>query len=84
MKSLSPTDLKREAVVIKDNKGWVIKVKGIMGIMPLGPRLGRRDGLPNIPRRAQTRMEAEAAAQRWNHWLAENQTVSKRKGRKRR
>lgn len=78
-------DLKREAVVVKGADGWQIKLKTtVMGIVPIGPRLARGTGLPDIPRKAETRLEAMQLAERWNAWLQSfpSQKVRKRKRRK--
>lgn len=71
MKKDAP-DLRREAVAVKDDSGWVIKLQtAVMGIVPIGPRLARGTTLPDIPKTAETSMEAQQLVERWNHWFSQ-------------
>ena len=78
-------DLKREAVIVEGASGWQIKLNTtVMGIVPIGPRIARGTDLPDIPKTAETRLEAMALMERWNSWLQSfpNQKVRKRKKRR--
>lgn len=78
-------DLRREAIVVEDSGGWKIALKTIvMGIQEIGPRLCRGTSLPDIPRRADTRLQAMDYAERWNAWLQSFPNQRVRKKRKRR
>jgi hypothetical protein len=74
-------DLGREAIAVEESGGWKIKLKTVvLGIVPIGPRLARGTGLPDIPKEAGSRLEAMQLAQRWNAWLQSfpNQKVRKK------
>jgi hypothetical protein len=78
-------DLARIAIPMRTADGWTIRLQTrVLGDVPIGPRLARGTGFPSIPTKAETRMEAEALAARWNHWLDENKPVPARKRRRRR
>ena len=81
MKGLSPTGLDVTATVVRDGDGWEVRVfNRITGDGPIGPRLGRGDGMPDIPVRAETRTEADQHRDRWQQFL-DKRPIRKRKRR---
>ena len=81
MKKLSPTELDRTAIVVKCGDLWEVRVfNRVTGDAPIGARLGRASGMPDIPTKASTRMEAEQHRERWQVWMDEQ---PQRKWRKR-
>ncbi|MDC0157300.1 hypothetical protein OAK38_06040 [Verrucomicrobia bacterium] len=79
-------DLARHAVPVKGTDGgWVIRLHTrVLGNVPIGPRLARGSGFPSMPTKAETRMEAEDLAARWNVWLMENKPSPKKRRKRRR
>ena len=83
---MTTTQPLRTAVVVRESENrWLVKMQTIaMGVMPIGPRLSRGGGLPDIPREATSRMEAQALAERWQSWLDQLPVPRSSKRRKRR
>ena len=83
---MTTTQPLRKAVVIKESENkWLVKMETIvMGIAPIGLRLSRGGGLPDIPRVATSRMEAQEYADRWQAWFDQLPEPRSSKRRKRR
>jgi len=75
----------RRAIVVQEGKTrWVVKMQTVvMGVAPIGPRLARGQAMPEIPKVASTRMEAQQLADRWQSWLDQIPAPRSSKRRKR-
>jgi len=83
---MKPTakDYDDSIVVVKDGpSGYeMLYFNRLMGSSKIGPRLGRKNGLPNLPTKAENWSEAIELRGKWQAWLDETQIISQRKGQK--
>jgi len=57
-------------IVVKKEQQWeLLHWNRMLGHSKIGPRLARKDPLPNLPTSASTRMEAMDLADQWQAWL---------------
>ena len=82
MKNVKAPQYDDTIVIVKDGMGWELRYfNRAMGCFPLGPRLARgQEGLPDIPKTAETYSTAQALRDKWQEWLDKTQIISKRKG----
>ena len=83
MKNVKPPEVDDTIVIVRDGDGFELRYfNRLLGCSPIGPRLARGEGLPELPVSASTFALANDLRERWQVWLDKTQIVSKRKGRK--
>lgn len=77
-----PPEQDRSIIVVKDGGGYELRVwNRLLGDAPIGARLARKDGMPNLPTKAQTFQTAIGLLQQWQKWL-DSQPITGRGRRK--
>ena len=72
MKTLKPLPKPMDETIIvvrKSNEWELLHWNRTMGHSKIGPRLARKEPMPNLPTVAGTRMEAMDLASQWQAWL---------------
>ena len=78
-----PPEQDRSIIIVKDGNGYELRVwNRLLGDAPLGARLGRKDGFPQLPRKASTYQSALGLVQQWQTWLDAQPITGRGKGRK--
>ena len=83
MKPIKPKrpEQDRTIIAVKDGNGYEFRIwNRLMGDAPIGARLAKKDGLPNLPTKVETFQTAISLLDPWQKWL-ENQPITGR-GRK--
>ena len=74
----------RSIIFVKKGDGYEIRVwNRFTGDAPIGARLGRKDGLPNLTTEADTSDTAIDLQKRWQAWLDAQPNTGRRKGKQR-
>ena len=84
MKGVSAPSPDRSIIVVKDGDGYELRVwNRMLGDAPIGARLARRDGLPDLPIKASNFHTAIDLQTRWQQWLDNNPLSNRKKKGKR-
>ena len=83
MKGVSAPNPDRSIIVVKDGDGYELRVwNRLLGDAPIGARLARKNGLPDLPIKATNFQTAIDLQTRWQAWLDDNPLSGRKKGRK--
>ena len=85
MKSVKPKapNQDRTIIIVKDGDGFEMRVwNRLTGDGPIGMRLARKDGLPNLPVKTSTFNDALQLLDRWQAWLNAQPITGRGKGRR--
>ena len=73
----------RSIIFVKNGDGYEIRVwNRYTGDAPIGARLARKDGLPDLTTKADTFDTAIDLQKRWQAWLDAQPNTGRRKGKK--
>lgn len=73
----------RSIIIVKDGDGYEFRVwNRYLGDAPIGARLSRKSGLPNLPTKAGTFHTAIDILPRWQAWLDEQPNPGRKKGKR--
>jgi hypothetical protein len=69
-------------VIVKDdNRGYeLLYFNRLMGCSKIGARLGRGEGIPDLPTKSPTRSGAEQLREKWQAWVDQTNIITRRKG----
>lgn len=82
-KSSPPASPDRTIIIVKDGDGFEFRVwNRYLGDAPIGARLSRKDGLPNLPTKTATFQSALDIQNRWQSWLDAQPNHGRRKGKR--
>jgi len=75
--------LDRSIIVVKDGDGYEFRIwNRYLGDRPIGSRLARKEGLPNLPTRVETFQTATQLLERWQSWLNAQPITGRGRGKK--
>jgi hypothetical protein len=68
-------------IVKNDNRGYeLLYFNRLMGCSKIGVRLGRGEGIPDLPTKSPTRSGAEQLREKWQAWVDQTNIITRRKG----
>lgn len=76
--------LDRTIIIVKDGDGYEFRVwNRYLGDRPIGTRLARKDGLPDLPIKVETFQTALQLLERWQAWLNAQPVTGRGRGKSR-
>ena len=81
---VAPPELDESIIIVKSgSSGFELRYwNRLTGGGPIGPRLARKDSMPNLPTQAPTMIEAVDLQTRWQQWLDSRPARKLKKGRR--
>ena len=82
-KSIAPASPDRTIIIVKDGDGFEFRVwNRFLGDSAIGPRLSRKEPLPNLPTKTATYQTAIDLQNKWQAWLDSQPNHGRRKGKR--